>query len=90
MALEDGYILARVLKKHNLSLPLALKAYERARIERTSKVVDGSNANAKRFHNPALADAIGAAEYVSKEWSEERVKERYEWLFRYNVEEVDI
>jgi salicylate hydroxylase len=90
MALEDGYILARVLKKHNPSLPLALKAYERARIERTSKVVDGSNANAKRFHNPALADAIGAAEYVSKEWSEERVKERYEWLFRYNVEEVEI
>ena len=90
MALEDGYILARALAKHKNALPLALERYEHARIERTSRVVDGSNANAKRFHNPALADATGASEYVSKEWSEERVKERYEWLFRYNVEEVDV
>ncbi|MEI7738761.1 MAG: FAD-dependent monooxygenase [Betaproteobacteria bacterium] len=90
MALEDGFILARALKKYSSSLPQALEHYESARIARTSKVVDGSNANAKRFHNPALADARGASEYVSKEWSEERVKERYEWLFRYNVQEVEI
>jgi salicylate hydroxylase len=53
-------------------------------------VVEGSNANAKRFHNPALADALGAADYVRREWNEERVKERYEWLFRYNAETVEI
>jgi salicylate hydroxylase len=90
MALEDGYVLSRALKKFSAHLPQALEHYEKARIERTSRVVEGSNANAKRFHNPALADARGAAEYVNKEWSEERVKERYEWLFRYNVQEVEI
>ena len=89
MALEDGYILARCLKAYG-SVPLALQHYEKARVERTSRVVEGSNANAKRFHNPALADAHGAADYVSREWNEERVKERYEWLFRYNAEEVEI
>jgi salicylate hydroxylase len=89
MALEDGYVLARCLQSYS-SVPLALEHYENARVERTSRVVDGSNANAKRFHNPALADAVGAADYVSREWSEERVKERYEWLFRYNAETVEI
>ena len=53
-------------------------------------VVLGANANAKRFHNPALADAKGAEAYVSSEWQEEKVKERYDWLFRYNVETIDV
>jgi salicylate hydroxylase len=89
MALEDAYILARCLSSSD-SVPQALERYENARVERTSRVVEGSNANAKRFHNPALADAHGAADYVGREWNEERVKERYEWLFRYNAETVDI
>jgi salicylate hydroxylase len=89
MALEDAYILARCLSSSD-SVPQALERYENARVERTSRVVEGSNANAKRFHNPALADALGAADYVRKEWNEERVKERYEWLFRYNAETVEI
>ena len=89
MALEDAYILARCLSSSD-SVPQALERYENARVERTSRVVEGSNANAKRFHNPALADALGAADYVRREWNEERVKERYEWLFRYNAETVEI
>jgi len=90
MALEDGYILARCVEKYSASLPQALKRYEELRIKRTEAVVLGSNANAKRFHNPALADAKGAEAYVSNEWQEEKVKERYDWLFRYNVESIEI
>lgn len=90
MALEDGYILARALDKYRDAPRTALAKYEEARLERTSRIVLGSSANAKRFHNPALADAGGAADYVSREWTEERVNERYEWLFQYDVDAVPL
>lgn len=90
MAIEDGYILARALEKYSHSISTAFERYEAARKERTSRVVIGSAANTKRFHNPALADAQGAGEYVNREFSEERVKERYEWLFNYDVDAVEI
>jgi glycosyltransferase involved in cell wall biosynthesis len=66
----------------------AFARYEAVRKERTARVVEGSAANTKRFHNPALAHAQGAAEYVDREWNEARVKERYEWLFKYDIDAV--
>ena len=89
MALEDGYMLARALDE--VADPLqALQRYEAARLGRTGRVVRGSAENAKRFHNPALAHAEGAADYVTREWSEARIHERYEWLFTYNVDQAEI
>jgi len=90
MALEDGYLLARALDEVRGDLREALRRYEGARHERTARIVRGSAANAARFHNPALGKAEGAAAYVSTEWSEERVRERYEWLFQYDVDAVQL
>lgn len=87
MAIEDGYILARCLSEDS-DAPLALSRYEEARRERTRKVVEGSAANAKRFHNPRLADPAEAKKYVDHEWDQARIAERYEWLFRYDVTQV--
>jgi salicylate hydroxylase len=90
MALEDGYVLARALDKYRDAPQTALAQYEKARQERTARIVLGSASNAQRFHNPALANASGAADYVSREWTEERVKDRYEWLFQYDVDAVPL
>lgn len=90
MALEDGYLLARALKECDGDIASATKAYENARVERTTKIVQGANENATRFHNPQLAHAEGATAYVDREWNEERVKQRYEWLFEYNAETLTL
>jgi salicylate hydroxylase len=85
MAIEDGYCLARCVEEGGDDVAAALARYEAARRERTRRAVEGSAANAGRFHNPKLADPVEAKKYVDREWAEARIAERYEWLFRYDV-----
>jgi salicylate hydroxylase len=54
------------------------------------RAVEGSSGNIARFHNRALADPATARAYVEREWAGQRVAERYEWLFRYDVSNVPI
>lgn len=89
-AIEDGFVLARAVAAHGDDLPNAFRRYEAARRERTTRMVRGAAENARRFHNPLLADAKGAARYVAEEWAEPRIHERYDWLFRYRVDEVPV
>ena len=90
MAIEDAYVLARCLAACGEDLATALARYEAARIARTTRVVEGSAANTKRFHNPRLADDAGADDYIASEWSEAKIEQRYDWLFTYDALNVAI
>ncbi|WP_047996266.1 FAD-dependent monooxygenase [Puniceibacterium sp. IMCC21224] len=90
MAIEDGVVLARCIEAFGDDPQKALSTYEDLRIERTTAIVNGSNANLDRFHNRALADPIQAAEYVEREWAPEKVRVRYDWLFEYDANTVPL
>ena len=49
MAIEDGMVLARCLD--SFDSPEALRRYEAARLDRTSRIVRGSLENVSRYHN---------------------------------------
>jgi salicylate hydroxylase len=89
MALEDACILARAFEEFD-SVEEALDRYQKARIPRTTRAVQGANANAERFHNPTLADPTGAQAYVDEQWAPEKVVDRYEWLFEYDPTRVPL
>jgi salicylate hydroxylase len=89
MAIEDGMVLARCLNAYD-DAETALAHYDAARVERTAKLVQGANDMAKRFHNPALADAAGAKAYVDAQWREQSVKQRYDWIFEYDATRVAV
>jgi len=82
--------LTSVLEAHGMDVAAAFRAYESARHERTSRVVNGSADNTKRFHNPLLGDPATAQAYVEREWAEDRLRERYDWMYRYDATAVPV
>lgn len=84
MALEDAIVLARALDKYP-DIAEALQRYQDARVERATKIVNGSNETGKRFHNRTLADPVAAVGFVEREWAPEKVRTRYDWLFEYDA-----
>lgn len=89
MSIEDGVILGRCIDKYDDPVA-ALKAYEQARVERTSKMVRGAKDNTARFHEGALATEEGAIKYMETEWSRDPITDRYDWLYRYDVQTVEV
>ena len=88
MALEDAVILVRCLDRFDV--PDALARYEAARLDRTAAIVRGSADNTKRFHNRALATPEGAAAYIAREFTPEKVRQRYDWLYEYDALTVPV
>lgn len=83
MAIEDGYMLGRCLG--DFPPEEALQRFERARLTRTTRVVEGAAANMWRFHNPLLADPDEGRRFIEREWAGHRISDRYDWLFRYDA-----
>ena len=87
-ALEDACVLVRLLQAAGHDIATALKRYEDLRRERTAKAVEGSAANAKRFHHPLLADPVTAETYIQKEFGSAPLAERMDWLLGYDAASV--
>ena len=83
MALEDAAVMGRCLAAAS-SATEAFARFESLRWQRTADIVNRSRDNAKRFHNPQLADDAVAVAYVDQEWQPESVRRRYDWLFEYD------
>lgn len=89
MSIEDGVVLGRCLEAFD-DVEVALKHYEGARVERTTKMVQGAKDNTGRFHSDELATEEGALAYMDREWSRSPITGRYDWLYQYDAENAEI
>lgn len=87
--LEDAIVLARCLAQ-DADVPGALRRYDAVRRPRTYRMMAGAAENTARFHNPALLTAAGAEAFIAREWQSKSISDRYDWLFDYDAERVEI
>jgi salicylate hydroxylase len=67
MTIEDGMILARCLGA-SVDVCEALQRYERARLDRTSRIVRSSFGRAQRMRNLELADRTQAKAFMDRQF----------------------
>jgi salicylate hydroxylase len=90
MAIEDGLVLARCIKQWPGDPAAALTRYEAARRERTTGIVHRSASMATTFHNDALSDPEAGPNYISSNWSAEKIRNRYDTIYKYDATTVEI
>lgn len=87
--LEDAVVLGRCLAKYR-DAPTALQRYDAVRRPRAHRMMAGAAENTSRFHNPELLTPTLAEAFVAREWGAQAIGERYDWLFNYDAEQVEI
>jgi salicylate hydroxylase len=89
MAIEDGLVLSRCLAKY-ASVEAGLRAYETARRDRTTNVVNRSAAMAATFHNSSLHNPIDGENYISRNWEASKISARYDDIYTYDGTAVEV
>ena len=84
MSIEDGFMLARCLAAFD-DIETALKRYEVARLERTTRIVLAAVAQKDRLHGDSLKNPETAKQHVDEKWNAERNAALYDGIYGYNA-----
>lgn len=85
MALEDAWVLADALACHDSDAD-GFAAYQRARRDRTARIVEAANRNARNYHLWGVRRTVGhAAMRMVSRFAPQKLIGRLDWLYRHDV-----
>ena len=86
MALEDAFVLARVLNDTD-NIRLAFAGYETTRKQRATSVQQLAARNGKVFHlsNPAIRTATHESLRLSAKIAPHKLENRFDWIYKHKV-----
>ena len=89
MAIEDAWVLAASLAQTS-TLPEGLAAYQLARRDRVSKIVETANKNAWRYHLsfPPLRFAAHSAMRLMGAVAPGKMMGQFDWIYRHDVTQI--
>ncbi|WP_406870192.1 FAD-dependent monooxygenase [Thioclava sp. 'Guangxiensis'] len=88
MALEDAWILAQALALHGED-EVGFAAYQTARRERSSEIVEAANKNARNYHLSGLPRVVGhlGMRALSK-FAPDLLIGKYDWIYNYDARTI--
>ena len=84
MALEDAWVLADLLARHETGEALA--RYQAIRRPRAAKIVEAANKNARNYHLSGLSRWVGQSGLkLASRLAPQQILRRYDWVYRHDV-----
>ena len=84
MTMEDAMILGRCLEA-STDVAEALERYEKARLDRTSRIVRSSFDRAQRMRNLELANPDRATAFMDRQFAGAGSSDQYDWIHEYDA-----
>lgn len=86
MALEDAWVLSTALARHD-DVAAAFAAYQAARKDRCTRIVEAANRNARNYHLrfPPLRFAAHSTLRLTGRMAPGRLLSRFDWLYNHDV-----
>ena len=90
LALEDAWVLAAAIRRHDLQT--ALERYQARRIPRTTRIVNAATRNARNYHLriPPLRFAAHTALKVASTVAPAAMLKRFDWIYRHDVTSLEV
>jgi len=89
LTFEDSCVLVNVLAGAS-DIPAALRRYDMLRRARGYQVAHASMEMLRVFHHPDLSRVDTAHQYIERQWSPQKVRDRYDWIVGYDARAVGL
>lgn len=90
LALEDAWVLAAAIRRHDL--PKALERYQALRVPRATRIVNAASRNARNYHlrSPPIRIVAHTVLKAASAIAPAAMLKRFDWIYRHDVLSLEV